>query len=165
MTALYTLLAQLLRSHPKVLPLKVPLSNDLHASEWEENSRSYWRALKRTLPYRINHIADRAIGRDKLMSKVLPELRDTNNISRSLILERDEQNNPYGVDAPGARPRILPERSKFADIVVFGIGKVAELCDLASSDGREVFIDLHHILFRSQSGSHDGWKEGGDERG
>ena len=82
------------------------------------------------------------------MAEIFPELRYTNDVASSLVLEADKEDNPDSVDAPKTRPRVFAERSKFADLVVFLVGKMTELARLSwCGVYRNVFVNLDIVRF------------------
>lgn len=55
------------------------------------------------------------------MAKVLPELRNTNNGSRSLRLECNKYDGPAGVHAPNKGPWISPQSLPYRPFMVFEV--------------------------------------------
>jgi hypothetical protein len=110
------------------------------------------------LPIRIDDIAYSPICSCGGMTKIFAELRNSDDRPSCLVFEADKKNNPDCIYAPKASPRVLAERSKFANFMVFLVDKVTKpACFSRIQVHRHVLIDFNAVrLFISGDGHSDG---------
>lgn len=87
--------------------------------------------LESSLPLRVDDIAHRPIGGCEGITKIFAKLWNSNHIASCLVLKTDQENDPNSIHAPCTSPRVLAEGCKFADFVIFLVGKVAEVTRLS----------------------------------
>ena len=89
------------------------------------------------------------------MTEVFAELRYPNDRSRCLVFKADKKDDPDCIYAPKASPGVLAERSKFANFVIFLVGKVTELtCSSRCGIHQHVFVDLNVVRLVISGDSH-----------